>query len=301
MFKNKQTAILGILICILIAFGCKSKFEKLREGNDTAKKYKEALRLYNKKDYTRALILFDDLMQRYKGRTEAEDLSFYFAYTNYYLKDYTTARYQFKQFADTYPSSPRSEECRYMTAYCFYLESPKASLDQENTLKAIEALQLFINLYPKSTRVTEASKLIQDLRDKLEKKAFENAKLYYITGAYDPSNYKSAIIAFKNVLRDYPDTKYAEEIEFLELKSQYIYAKNSLEIKQEERFGEAVTMLNDFKEKYTTSKFLKEAEEIRKNSEEGIANAKRILGEVPETKKDKDKNKQDIKTSKNEQ
>jgi outer membrane protein assembly factor BamD len=72
-------------------------------------------------------------------------------------------------------------------------------LDQENTLKAIESLQLFINLYPKSERVAEASKLIQNLRDKLEKKAFENAKLYFVTGAYDPSNYKSAIIAFKNV------------------------------------------------------------------------------------------------------
>jgi outer membrane protein assembly factor BamD len=74
-----------------------------------------------------------------------------------------------------------------------------------------------------------------------------------------------------------------------------------LETKQDERFGEAITMFNDFKEKYPNSKFLKEAEDIRKDSEEGIANAKRVLAEVAETKNDKDKNKQDIKTSKNEQ
>src|SRR5688500_15395599 len=87
MFKNKHTAIFGLILALLITFSCKSKFEKLREGTDTGKKYKEALRLYNKKDYTRALILFDDLMQRYKGRSEAEDLAFYFAYTNYHLKN----------------------------------------------------------------------------------------------------------------------------------------------------------------------------------------------------------------------
>ena len=154
----------------------------------------------------------------------------------------------------------------------------------------------------KSERVAEASKLIQDLRDKLEKKAFENAKLYYVTGGYDPANYKSAIIALRNVLRDYPDTKYAEEIEFLALKAQYIYAKNSLEIKQEDRFGEAIVMFNDFKEKYSTSKFLKEAEEIGKDSQNGIASAKKVLAEVTETKKVKEKNKQDtIKTVKNDQ
>jgi len=162
-------------VLILAVGSCKSKFEKLRASNDNAKKYKEAIRLYNKRDYSKALELFDVLVTRYRGQEQAEDLYYYYAYTNYKLRDYTSARYHFKTFADTYPTSSRAEECRFMAAYCYYLDSPIFSLDQTNTQSAIDALQLFINLYPKSDRVAEASKLIQNLRDKLEEKSYANS------------------------------------------------------------------------------------------------------------------------------
>jgi outer membrane protein assembly factor BamD len=211
MFKKQHYLLGGFLIVLILAFGsCKSKFEKLKASNDMAKKYREAIRLYNKKDYSKALELFDGLVQRYRGQEQAEDLYYYYAYTNYKLRDYTSARYHFKTFADTYPTSSRAEECRFMAAYCYYLDSPIYSLDQTNTQSAIDALQLFINLYPKSERVTEASKLIQNLRDKLEQKSYENSKLYLTIG-----DYQAAVISFGNSLRDYPDTKYAEEMEYL--------------------------------------------------------------------------------------
>jgi len=128
MFKNKVLTLLSLFIIILIVFtSCKSRFEKLRASTDYAKKYQEAIRLYNKKDYSKALVLFDDLVQRYRGRAESEDLFYYYAYTNYKLKDYLSARYHFKTFSDTYPSSAKAEECRFLTAYCFYLDSPNFS------------------------------------------------------------------------------------------------------------------------------------------------------------------------------
>src|SRR6195952_3921221 len=231
MFKKQQSLFGGLLIVLILAFGsCKSKFEKLKASNDYAKKYKEAIRLYNTKKYSKALELFDVLVSRYRGQEQAEDLYYYYAYTNYKLRDYTSARYHFKQFSETYPTSSRAEECRFMAAYCYYLDSPIFSLDQTNTQSAIDAMQLFINLYPKSDRVAEASKLIQNLRDKLEEKSYANSKLYLTIG-----DYQSAVIAFGNTLRDYPDTKYAEEMEYLTIEAQYEYARHSTEYKQEER------------------------------------------------------------------
>ncbi|MEO6524044.1 MAG: outer membrane protein assembly factor BamD [Mucilaginibacter sp.] len=276
MFK-KQKALIGTLVLALfIALaGCKSKFEKLKASNDNAKKYQEGIKYYNKKEYTKALDLFEDLVQKYRGQTEAEDLYYYYAYTNYKLKDFTSARYHFKVFADSYPNSSRTEECRFMSAYCYYLDSPNFSLDQDNTQKAIDAMQLFINLYPKSERVAEASKLIQNLRDKLEEKSYANSKLYLIIG-----DYQSAVIAFGNTLRDYPDTKYAEELEFLTIKAQYLYAKNSYEVKQEERYNAAIAFSQQFTEKYPKSKYDKEAEAFKKDSEQGIIQSKRILAEA---------------------
>ncbi|MEO5909521.1 MAG: outer membrane protein assembly factor BamD [Pelobium sp.] len=273
MFKNKSLAILSFILLITIVFtGCKSKFEKLRASTDIGKKYQEAIKLYNNKDYSKALILFDDLIQRYRGRSEAEDLSYYYAYTNYQLKDYLSARYHFKNFADTYPSSPKAEECRFLAAYCFYLDSPNFSLDQENTYKAIDALQLFINLYPKSDLVAEASKLILDLRDKLEQKSYANARLFF-----DIGDYQSAVIAFRNSEKDFPDTKYAEEMDFLIIKSQYLYAKNSLEIKQVDRYTEVIEEYNRFAEKYPQSQYLKEATGLKDDASKGIETTKELL------------------------
>lgn len=273
MFKNKLNISLSILLVVIIAFaGCKSKYEKLRASNDTAKKYREAIKFYEKKNYSKALPLFEDLITKYRGTAEAEDLSYYYAYTHYKLRDYTTARYHFKTFADTYASSPRAEETRFMAAYCYYLESPIYSLDQENTLKAMDALQLFINLYPKSERVPEASKLIANLRAKLEQKSYENAKLFL-----DIGDYKAAVIAFRNSERDFPDTKYAEEMQFLTVKAQALYAGASLELKQEERYNEAIKLANEFAVNHPSSQYLKELEQIKKESAKSIVEVKKLI------------------------
>lgn len=278
MFINRRVVawMAGMLLIVMVS-GCKSKFERLRASNNIAQKYQEAVKYYNAKKYSKALILFEDLMLRYRGQAEAEDLYYYTAYANYYLRDYTSARYHFRQFTDTYPNSARTEECRFMGAYCYYLESPKSTLDQEYTYRAIEALQLFINLYPSSERAEEAADLIQDLRDKLEAKAFANAKLYLDMGLQD--DYRAAVIAFDNVLRDFPDTKYAEEMEFLSIKAQYLFANQSSLRRREERFEEVVELYNRFVSSYPESSFRKDADELLKDAEQGIALAQRQMAQ----------------------
>lgn len=281
MFKKQTSLFAGLLILLLLAdVGCRSKYEKLKASNDNAKKFQEGKRLYDKKEYAKALGLFETLLSRYRGTDGATDLFYLNAMANYKLKDYTSAAYHFNEFATSYPSDPRAEEARFLTAYCYYLDAPPYYLDQENTYKCIEKLQLFINLYPKSDRVAEASKLIQDLRDRLETKAYANAKLYLTIGEN-----QAAVIAFGNVLRDYPDTKYAEEMEFLTIKAQYEFAHQSQEYKQEERYTTAIESADNFFDKYPKSAYTAQAQELRKDSQAGIAQAKRILEAAKEDEK----------------
>lgn len=283
MFKNKRIIRVAVfmLLAVMGITGCKSKFEKLRASNDTARKYQEAIKLYNNEKYSKALVLFDDLIQRFRGQAEAEDLYYYHAYTNYRLKDYLTARHQFMTFVNTYPNSPKAEECRFMSAYCYYLEAPVYTLDQSNTQKAIESLQLFINLYPDSERAEEAAGLIDELRDRLERKSYENAKLYL-----DIGDYQSAVIAFENSLRDYPDTKFAEEMEFSIIEAQYLFALNSSEYRQEERYAEAITFANDFLKNYPDSKYVKEANKFKEDSINKTAEVKKQLAYWAELQKE---------------
>ncbi|MES2808550.1 MAG: outer membrane protein assembly factor BamD [Bacteroidota bacterium] len=281
MFKKQNSLFVGLMIVLLVAgVSCKSKYEKLKASNDNAKKFQEGKRLYDKKEYDKALGLFETLLSRYRGTDGATDLFYLNAMTNYKLRDYTAAAYHFNEFATSYPGDPRAEEARFLTAYCYYLDAPVFSLDQENTFKCIDKLQLFINLYPKSDRVAEASKLIQDLRDRLERKSYENAKLYLNIG-----NNQSAVIAFNNTLRDYPDTKYGEELEYLIIKAQYEYAKQSREYKQEERYTQAITYADQFFEKYPSSKYTAQAQLLRKDSETGIVITKRIIAQAESDEK----------------
>ena len=281
MFLKNHVFSLIVGASLLFVFGsCKSKFEKLRASNNIQMKYQEAIKYYEKEKYSKALTLFEDLLTRYRGTADAEDLAYYTAYASYRLKDYISARYHFKQFAQNYPNSQRAEECRFMSAYCFYLDSPRSNLDQENTRKAIEELQLFVNLYPESDRAKEASELIQSLRDKLEKKAFDNAKLYYNMGL--PDDYRAAVIALENVLKQYPDTKHAEDVEYLLIKSQYLFADNSYPHRQEERFNQMLDYFESFSEHFPESKYSNELKGLRSSAERKIAIA---IKRVEEDKK----------------
>src|SRR5690606_17164297 len=125
--------------------------------------------------------LFEELIAIYRGTEKAENLYYMYAFCDYHLQDYILAAHRFGQFVKTFPLSKKAEECQFMIGYCNYLNSPKFTLDQTQTIAAINEFQLFSNLYPKSTLVDSSNKIIDELIIKLEKKNFEIAKFYLKT------------------------------------------------------------------------------------------------------------------------
>lgn len=164
-------------------------------------------------------------------------------------------------FARTYPQSEYAEEAMFKSAYCAYLNASPSSLDVSFTTEGIKSLQLFIDKYPKSEKVPECNALVDELRERLEDKAFRNAKLYY-----NLSDYKAAVIALKNVLVDYPDTKYREEILFLILKSSYDLAEKSIDKLKNERYQNTINEYYVLADEFPETKKMKEAERIYNKS-----------------------------------
>lgn len=253
-----------IISIFLITSSC-SKYQHVLKGSDMEKKYEYAEKYFQKKDYYRALQLLEELISVYKGTAKGEQTYYYYTYCNYYTGDYVLAAYHFSNFVQTYPNSKYAEEMQFMHAYCYYLDSPTYSLDQTNTQDAIDKFQLFINRYPKSNRVEEANRLIDELRYKIETKAFNNAKLYY-----KMEDYKAAIVAFENVLKDYPGSSYREESLFLAFKSSYLYAEKSIESKQTERYKNAQENYLKLVDEFPQSNFLREAERIYNNVQDAL-------------------------------
>lgn len=233
-------------------FAC-SKYQKALKSSDNEKKYEMAMAYYEKGDYLRALQLFDQLIPVVRGTDKAEKLYYAYAHCYYYQEDYILASYYFKQFVKNFPLSEYAEECYFKSAYCMYLDSPRYSLDQTNTYDALKELQLFINMYPNSERIEECNKLIDDLRFKLQKKAFEIAKLYY-----KMEDYIAAITAFENILKDYPDTDYKEDILYYVILSYYHYADLSIESKKKERYQAAIDSFEKFNTFFPDSDYQKE-------------------------------------------
>ena len=252
--------LLIFLFSLVVLTSC-SEYNKILKNPDVQKKYAAAKVYYEEGEYEKALSLFDELGTIMRGGPESENVHFYIANCHFELRDYYFANYYYKNFVKTYPSSPRSEVAAYKSAYCSYLNSPKSSLDQSETEKAIDEFQLFLNRYPQTDLKDSTNAMIAELRAKLEKKAFDNAKLYYLT-----EDYKSATVALKNLMRDFPESPHREEIEFLVVKSSYLLAINSVESKKEERLNNTIENYHNFVDDFGDSKFVKEAEDYYSNA-----------------------------------
>lgn len=241
-----------VLVSALLLWSCNG-YERVLKSSDVNMKLERANKYYDQKKYPQANAIYESLLPVMKNTRNYEPLYYRYAYTFYHMKDYISASYHFKNFSEFFPKSKDAEECEYLHGYCLYRESPKASLDQAYTYKAMGALQTYLNAYPQSKRNAEANKIIDECRKKLEVKAANSAKLYYNIGRY-----KAASVAYTQVLIEYPESPRADEYKYMIMKSWYAYARESVKDKQEERYANALNTYRELKEEYPTSKYINE-------------------------------------------
>jgi len=238
--------------------GC-TNFNKIVKSTDYEYKYKKAVEYYQDKDYSHASALLEELVNVYRGTSSADDVYFYYAKSLFEQKDYILACHWFRSLLDEFSESEYAEESQFMVGDCYYLQSPSPRLDQSPTYKAIDAFHLFINLYPSSSKKAKAESFINELQNKLVYKSYLTGKLYY-----DFENYKAAVIALTNSLKDYPRTKYREDLMFMLLKAKYLLATNSVEAKKEQRLSNALDEYFAFVDEFPKSKNKKDADKYYK-------------------------------------
>jgi outer membrane protein assembly factor BamD len=227
-----------IISMLLFTFLCVScnEYQKALKNDDVAVKFDIGTKLYETGKYTKAIRLFEQIAPAYRGKPQAEKLFYMFAQSYYKSEQYYLAGYQFESFTSGYPKSEKVEEAAYLGSKSYSMLSPLYSLDQTDTFKAIDKLQSFIDTYPDSEFLPKANETVRVLREKIEKKVFENARGYNTI-----SDFKSALVALDNFIADYPGTPYKEDALFYKLDSAYQLGINSVEFKMEERLLVAKT------------------------------------------------------------
>lgn len=256
-----------IIIAVLILSSCGGGMNKIIKNPDPAYKLRIAEQYFVKKKYSKAQVIYEDIMPYYKVEKEFEDIYYKYAYSAYYQQDYANAEHLFKSYLEIFANSPKAEEVDYMRAYSYYKQSPKAALDQTNTIRAMGMMQTFINTHPGSARNKEATEIIDKLRAKLEVKDHQSARLYY-----DLGQFRAAGVAYTALLNTYPESEKGDEYKLMIIKSYFRFAEMSVEEKKVERFEQVINEYNEFTDRFPDSKFRKEADEFFNLSQTNIKN-----------------------------
>jgi outer membrane protein assembly factor BamD len=259
-----KSSVFALAFLVLFTTSC-SKFRKIEKSDDWKLKYNAGLKYYEKKDYYRTAILFEQILPIVRGLPEGEKVEFYLAYCQYYERTYLLASNQFKTFFENYGRSSLAEEAYYMYAYSLYAASPAENLDQKSSIEAMGAMQTYVNQFPDSKFADKANEVIAASQKKLERKGFEAAK-QYLKLKY----YQAAVVSFDNFRKSFPDSQYMEEVAYLKILAQYKLAIQSISSKQKDRFSATVDYYKDLVDNYPKSNFLKEAERYYSNSLEQL-------------------------------
>lgn len=225
----KLTAALCIAAGVMSS--CKTQYELLLEGNDSDAKYAAAFDYFNSGKFTRASQLFESLSVITNGTSRDDTVQYYWGLSNYRAKDYLTAEANFERFLQDFPRSTFAENAEFLRLDCLFRGTYRYELDQTPSYRTITAISEYLINHPDSEYRDVCNHMLDDLNERIDRKAFENAYLYY-----KMEDYKAARVALKNVLKDDADNRYREDILFYSAMASYKYADLSYKEKQKERF-----------------------------------------------------------------
>ncbi len=255
-----------VIIAIVLLLASCNELEKIQKSKNTEYKLQKANEFYDKKQYGKAVTLYEELLSIYKGTKTFEGLYYKYAMGYYLQKNYLRASYHFKNFSDLFPKSKSSDEARFLHSKCLYKISPAYTLDQSNTVKAMSELQNFINTNPTSKKLDDANKMIDNTLIKLEEKDKYSAELYFKI-----AQFRAAAVYFEQIMNKYPDSKNIDYYQLMVLKSRYRYAKQSIMSKQKERFNEVLRDYAYFKEINPNNTYSSELKSIKALSSQAIS------------------------------
>lgn len=251
-----------LLTGMILLFSSCGEYNMLLKSNDPELKYSYAKKYFNLKKYVKSATLLEEVIQYFRGRSEGEESLYLLAQSYYGQKDYVTASEYYKTYYNTYPKGDFTELARFYGAYGLYLDSPDPRLDQTQTYESISQFLMYLEYYPQSEHAKQAQEILFELQEKLAYKEYLGAKLYYNLGTYMGNNYAACIITAENALKNYPDTKYREELIYLTLCSKYELAIVSVDERLQGRYRDVVDEYYNYMNEFPEGKYARQVSKL---------------------------------------
>ena len=244
---------------------CKSEYDALLNSTDVDQKYAAAFDFFNHGKFNKAARLFESLAVQTTGTAKDDTVQFYWGMSNYRYKDYYTAETNFAKFLTNFPRSPFADEAAFLRIDCLYRSTMRSELDQKPTYTALAVISQYLTDNPGSTHKSTCDRMVKELNDRLDKKAYDNARLYY-----KQEDYRASRVAFRNILKEDADNIYREDILYYIAMSSYNFAHLSVESKQKERYLTFVDDYYNFIGEMPDSPYRKELDVLYKRSQKAL-------------------------------
>jgi outer membrane protein assembly factor BamD len=248
---------IGVVSCSVVNQAIKS--------GDPNFAYQQGLELYELGKWEGASNLFEACRHVYVGSPREDSLSFYNARCKFKQHNWEEASTLLDEHRRKFGRSPFIEDAEGMYALCYYYMSPTPERDQTITSQAIIAITEFLSRYPESENRQQFEDMLEELTQRLIEKSYMNAYTYYKIGRY-----KSAIVAFKNAIKQHPTSPHIEDMMYYMTVSAYRLAANSVESKQMDRYIAMLDNYYSYLAEYPESKRLNELERMAENAKDYI-------------------------------
>ena len=206
-----------------------------------------------------------DKLLAFSGTMKEDTVAFYIARCKFKDHDFLTASTLLDDFRHKFGRSAFLEDAEAMYAISLYNMCPGPTRDQSMTSQAVIAISEFMSHYPESEQYPLFKDMTDDLTWRMHEKAYLNAYTYYKI-----ERYNSAIIAFRNALRQYPDSHRREDLLYHIVMSSYKLASNSIESKQLDRYMSTLDAYYSFIMEFPESKYLKDLEHVEEQTKRFI-------------------------------
>lgn len=247
--------IIPLVVVWALAASC-SSLQRVINTDDPDLIFQRGLEYYKGEKWTKAILLFEHCEPYLKGFPQEDSVAYYRAHSYFKNVDYQTSATLFDEFRRTYGRSVFIENAEALYAISLYNMCPSPERDQTTTAAAIIAISEFLSHHPNSAQRDYFLEMTHDLTWRMEERTYLNAYTYYKILRYD-----SAIIAFRNALKKYPDSHRREDIMYYITMSAYKFADNSVASKQSDRFMTMLDSYYSFIMEYPESKYRQELDQ----------------------------------------
>ncbi len=195
----RRLAGLGCVLLVLLVPACRKRQTIAPVIQDPEQALSDALADLDARRYVKAQEKLTFLIFNSPGSRPASDAQYWLAESYFAAGDYIRAETEFDFYLKSFPNGRFQEKASYRLPLCYFRSAPGHSRDQSRTIKAQELLVEFLDLYPGSEFRTEAESVLALIEQRLARREFDAAQLYFRSGEY-----RSALVYYQYVLDNHP-------------------------------------------------------------------------------------------------